>query len=148
LRRRANAGLNKGEARNALAQAVLFHRLGEIRDRTFENQRYRASDLNLAVAAVILWNTVYLGRAVDKLHSRGEAVSDDLLARVAPLGWEHVAFNGDYVWPTEPLQNDFRALRDPRSAFLEAAQRRIWNRFCDDPQVLSNIAQISQRNLA
>ena len=66
LRRRANAGLNKGEARNALARAVFFHRLGEIRDRTFENQRYRASGLNLAVAAIILWNTVYLGRAVDR----------------------------------------------------------------------------------
>ena len=50
-------GLNKGEARNALARAVFFHRLGEIRDRTFENQRYRASGLNLAVAAIILWNT-------------------------------------------------------------------------------------------
>ncbi len=36
LRRRTNAGLNKGEARNALARAVFFHRLGEIRDRTFE----------------------------------------------------------------------------------------------------------------
>ena len=65
LRRRTNAGLNKGEARNALARAVFFHRLGEIRDRTFENQRYRASGLNLAVAAIILWNTVYLGLAVD-----------------------------------------------------------------------------------
>src|ERR1700730_11253324 len=42
-RRRSNAGLNKGEARNALARAVFFYRLGEIRDRTFENQRYRAS---------------------------------------------------------------------------------------------------------
>ena len=27
-----NAGLNKGEARNALARAVFFHRLGQIRD--------------------------------------------------------------------------------------------------------------------
>jgi TnpA family transposase len=33
LRRRVHAGLNKGEARNALARAVLFNRLGEIRDR-------------------------------------------------------------------------------------------------------------------
>ena len=24
-------------------------------------------------------------------------------AHVAPLGWEHIAFNGDYVWPAEPL---------------------------------------------
>ena len=121
LRRRTNAGLNKGEARNALARAVFFHRLGEIRDRTFENQRYRASGLNLAVAAIILWNTVYLGRAVDELRSRGEIIPDDLLAHVAPLGWEHIAFNGDYVWPDQSLTNGFRPLRNPRGEFLDAA---------------------------
>jgi TnpA family transposase len=32
LRRRAHLGLNKGEARNALARAVYFCRLGEVRD--------------------------------------------------------------------------------------------------------------------
>ena len=53
LRRRVNAGLNKGEARNALARAVFFNRLGEIRDRSFENQRYRASGLNLVVAPLL-----------------------------------------------------------------------------------------------
>ena len=121
LRRRTNAGLNKGEARNALARAIFFHRLGEIRDRTLENQRYRASGLNLAVAAVILWNTVYLGRAVEELRARGETVPDELVAHVAPLGWEHIALNGDYIWPTEPLQNGFRPLRNPRSTILDAA---------------------------
>ena len=120
MRRRSNAGLNKGEAHHALKRAVFFHRLGEIRDRTFENQRYRASGLNLAVAAIILWNTVYLGRAVGELRSRGEIIPDELLAHIAPLGWEHIAFNGDYVWPAEPLANAFRPLRNPRSEFLES----------------------------
>src|SRR6516164_10838094 len=32
--------------------------LGELRDRSFEAQRHRASGLNLVVAAIILWNTV------------------------------------------------------------------------------------------
>jgi hypothetical protein len=100
---------------------VFFHRLGEIRDRTFENQRYRASGLNLAVSAIILWNTVYLSRAVDELRSRGEILLDELLAHVAPLGWEHIAFNGDYVWPAETLGNAFRPLRNPRAEFLETA---------------------------
>ncbi len=59
LRRRVHAGLNKGEARNSLAGAVFFNRLGEIRDRSFEQQRYRASGLNLVTAAIVLWNTVY-----------------------------------------------------------------------------------------
>ncbi len=102
LRRRANAGLNKGEAHHALKRAVFFHRLGEIRDRTFENQSYRASGLNLAVTAIILWNTVYLARAVDALRARGETLPDELLTHVAPLGWEHITFNGDYVWPAAP----------------------------------------------
>jgi TnpA family transposase len=35
LRRRVQVGLNKGEAKNALARAVFFNRLGELRDRTF-----------------------------------------------------------------------------------------------------------------
>jgi hypothetical protein len=73
-------------SRNALARAVFFHRLGEIRDQTLENQRYRASGLNLAVAAVILWNTVYIDRAVAELRSRGEVVPDELIAHVAPTG--------------------------------------------------------------
>ena len=72
LRRRVQIGLNKGEAKNALARAVFFNRLGELRDRSFENQRYRASGLNLVVAAVVLWNTVYLERAVQSLKAHGQ----------------------------------------------------------------------------
>ncbi|MEP8116659.1 Tn3 family transposase [Klebsiella pneumoniae] len=40
LRRRVHAGLNKGERATA-GQAVFFNRLGEIRDRSFEQQRCR-----------------------------------------------------------------------------------------------------------
>lgn len=43
LRRHVHAGLNQGEARNALARAVFLNQLGEIRDRSFKQQRYRAS---------------------------------------------------------------------------------------------------------
>ena len=74
LRRRVHAGLNKGEARNALARAVFFNRLGEMRDRSFENQRYRACGLNLVTAAIVLWNTVYLERAIQALREHGQAV--------------------------------------------------------------------------
>jgi len=56
LRRRVQVGLNKGEAKHALTRAVYFNRLGEIRDRTFENQLHRASGLNLVVGAIILGN--------------------------------------------------------------------------------------------
>jgi TnpA family transposase len=98
LRRRMHAGLNKGEARNALARAVFFNRLGEMRDRSFENQRYRASGLNLVTAAIVLWNTVYLERAIHALKTHGYPVDETLLKHLSPLGWEHINLTGDYVW--------------------------------------------------
>jgi len=96
--------------------------LGEIRDRTFENQCYRASGLNLVVAAIILWNTVYLSRAVEQLRAEGYYIADDLLSHVAPLGWEHIGLTGDYVWmPLDSLKGSFRPLRTGPSPFLRVA---------------------------
>ena len=56
LRRRRNGNLNKGESRHALARAVFFHRLGELRDRIAEDMAHRASGLNLVVNAIVLWS--------------------------------------------------------------------------------------------
>ena len=95
LRRRAQAGLNKGEARNALARAIFFHSLG-CRDRTFENQYFRTSGLNLLVAAIILWNTKYLERALATLPAQQK-----LISHVTPLGCEHISLTGDYIWADE-----------------------------------------------
>lgn len=112
LRRRVNAGLNKGEARNALARAVFFNRLGEIRDRSFEQQRYRASGLNLITAAIVLWNTVYLERATLSLEKQGKTSATGLFQYLSPLGWEHVNLTGDYVWRGAKLgPNKYRPLR-------------------------------------
>jgi TnpA family transposase len=113
LRRRVQAGLNKGEARNALARAVFFYRLGEIRDRSFEQQRYRASGLNLVTAAIVLWNTVYLERATNALNGHGKPVDDALLQYLSPLGWEHINLTGDYLWRSSAKvgAGKFRPLR-------------------------------------
>jgi TnpA family transposase len=113
LRRRVHAGLNKGEARNALARAVFFNRLGEIRDRSFEQQRYRASGLNLVTAAIVLWNTVYLERSMRALRDAGKVIDDRLLQYLSPLGWEHINLTGDYVWrqSRKAESGQFRPLR-------------------------------------
>jgi len=97
---------------------VFFNRLGELRDRTYENQRHRASGLNLVVAAIVLWNTVYIERAVKSLRERGQAISDDLLAHLSPLGWEHINLTGDYVWKPEggTRRRPLRQLRLPIDA--------------------------------
>lgn len=91
----------EGEARNALARAVFFHRLGELPDRTFENQAYRASGLNLVVPAIILWNTRYVQTAFDALCTRCQVVTPDLVGHIAPHGWEHIGLTRDYVRTAE-----------------------------------------------
>jgi TnpA family transposase len=113
LRRRANAGLNKGEARNALARAIFFYRLGEMRDRSFESQVYRASGLKLLIAAIILWNTRYLEAAFVELQQQGVNVTPTIVTHVAPLGWEHIGLTGDYVWTDagQPSDGVLRPLR-------------------------------------
>ena len=97
LRARVQAGLNKGEARNDLARAVFFNRLGEVRDRSFESQSYRVSGLNLVVAAIIVWNTVHLEEAIAEVRKR-RTVPDEYLSYLSPLGWEHIGLTGDYIW--------------------------------------------------
>jgi hypothetical protein len=68
----------------------------------FEQQRYRASGLNLVTAAIVLWNTVYLERAANALRGHGQAVDDGLLQYLSPLGWEHINLTGDYLCAAAP----------------------------------------------
>jgi TnpA family transposase len=79
LRRRVHAGLNKGQARNALARAVFFHKLGEMHDRSFEQQRYCSGGPNLVTAAMVLRNTVYLDCFMAALTVNGGSPNDALL---------------------------------------------------------------------
>jgi len=92
---------------------MFFNRLGKIRDRSFEQQRYRASGLNLVTAAIVLWNTVYLERATAALQGHGQAVDTSLLQYLSPLGWEHINLTGDYVWRSSSRlgAGKFRPLR-------------------------------------
>lgn len=115
LRRACQAGLNKGEARHALADAIYINRQGRFTDRSLENQQYRASGLNLLIAAIAYWNTLYLGRAADHLRYSGVEINEALLAHVSPLGWSHIELTGDYLCEDASSlgDGDYRALHDP-----------------------------------
>ncbi|MFO8126961.1 MAG: Tn3 family transposase, partial [Yoonia sp.] len=99
MQRRAQIGLNKGEAHHALKNALRIGRQGEIRDRTAQGQHFRMAGLNLLAAIIIYWNTKHLGHAVDSRHSDGLDCSANLLAHISPLGWAHILLTGEYRWP-------------------------------------------------
>lgn len=123
FRRQTGHELNKGEARNSLARAVFIHRLGEIRDRTYENQRHRAGGLNLLVTAIILWNTRHLETAIGALR-KSEPVPDELLAHLSPLGWEHINLTGDYVWTSDLASENTNGMW-PNRASQGTRQNRV-----------------------
>lgn len=98
MQRRAQIGLNKGEAHHALKNALRIGRQGEIRDRTAEGQHYRMAGLNLLAAIIIYWNTKHLGHAIKARKRKGLDCSPELLAHISPLGWAHILLTGEYRW--------------------------------------------------
>ena len=105
MQRRANLGLNKGEAHHALKSALRIGRQGEIRDRTSEAQHFRVAGLNLLTAIIIYWNTDQLGRAAQKRKREGLEIPGYLLGHISPLGWEHILLTGEYRWRRMLYQN-------------------------------------------
>lgn len=99
MQRRAQIGLNKGEAHHALKNALRIGRQGEIRDRTSEGQHFRIAGLNLLAAIIIYWNTLHLHDAVEARRRDGLDVPPELLAHISPLGWAHILLTGEYRWP-------------------------------------------------
>ncbi|OSQ35940.1 Tn3 family transposase [Thalassospira sp. MCCC 1A01428] len=99
MQRRAQIGLNKGEAHHALKNALRIGRQGEIRDRTSEGQHFRMAGLNLLTTIIIYWNTKHLGQAVASRRRNSLDCSPDLLAHISPLGWAHILLTGEYRWP-------------------------------------------------
>ena len=98
VRRRVQLQLNRGESRHDLARWLFFANQGEFRTGGHLEIMNKASCLSLLSNAVLVWNTVRMGEIVARLHTAGEAVSDEELARISPLAYAHVIPNGTYVF--------------------------------------------------
>ena len=95
-RRRILIQLNRGESRHSVARAICHGQRGEIRKRYREGQEDQLGALGLVTNAVILWNTMYIQAALDHLSALGETHSDEDIARLSPLQFEHINFLGHY----------------------------------------------------
>ena len=103
FRRHIQKGLNKSEATNALARAIIsIGKQGEFRERAIQDQLQRASALNILINAIVAWNTVYLTKAIEYLKFK-QPINEELLCHVSPLAWEHINFLGDYSFDLKEL---------------------------------------------
>lgn len=113
LRREILVGLNKGEAMNGMARALFFGKSGNLREKDWQNQLQRASCLNILLNIIVIWNTVYLQKAVDYIKESKGGLDETLLKHVSPLNWGHIQLYGKYYFNSNLLlpESGFRPLR-------------------------------------
>jgi TnpA family transposase len=84
-RRRSLIQLNKGESRHSLARVTYFVQKGEVRQRYREGQEEQFGALGLVVNAIVLWNTLYMNRALEEMQGRGMKIATEDIERLSPL---------------------------------------------------------------
>jgi len=114
-RRRILTQLNRGETRHSLARALFHGQRGEVRQRYREGQEDQLGALGLVVNMVVLWNTRYLDAAVTHLKASGVDVPAEDVARLSPLGFDHINLLGRYQFRIDErlAGGELRPLRDP-----------------------------------
>jgi hypothetical protein len=93
LRRRVRRQLNKGESLHALRRDLFFAHQGQVRRRHLDDQVDQALCLTLVTNAVVLWNTTYLGDALDALRADGYRIAAEDAAHLTPAQHDHINFS-------------------------------------------------------
>ena len=111
-RRRILNQINRGEGRHSLARFICHGQRGEIRKRYREGQEDQLSALGLVTNAVVLWNTMYIQKALAKLRKGGLVINEEDVARLSPLQYKHVNVLGHYSFTLseEVLKGELREL--------------------------------------
>lgn len=119
-RRRILVHLNRHEGRHSLAREVFHGQRGALRQRYREGQEDQLGALGLVVNAIVLWNTRYIDAALHHLRQTGVDVSPDDVARLSPLGYEHINLIGRYHFglPDAVKRGVLRPFRNPEDVDL------------------------------
>jgi TnpA family transposase len=122
-RRRILTQLNRHEGRHRLARMIFHGKRGELRQRYREGQEDQLGSLGLVTNIVVLWNTIYIDAALGRLRAEKYDVRLEDVARLSPLGHNHVNMLGRYAFPLPDTvaRGELRPLRDPRTAGIDDA---------------------------
>ena len=73
------------------------------------------------VNLIVLWNTIYMDATLPQLRAEGFPVRDEDVARLTPLGHEHINMLGRYAFtlPEPVARGEMRPLRDPLALIEE-----------------------------
>lgn len=107
--------VSTGERRHGVARTVFQGRRGQLRQAYREGQEDQLGALGLVLNAIVVWNTRYMGLALDDLRNSGMHIEADDVERLSPLAHHHIHLDGRYHFSLpEPLaRGELRPLRDP-----------------------------------
>ena len=110
-------GKADGTGRHQLARIVFHGKRGELRQRYREGQEDQLGALGLVVNVIVLWNTIYIDAALTQLRAGGFDVRHEDVARLSPLGFDHINMLGRYAFilPDSIARGELRPLRDPQN---------------------------------
>jgi TnpA family transposase len=114
-RRRILTQLNRGEGRHGVARTVFHGQRGEVRQHYREGQEDQLGALGLVVNVLVLWNTLYMDAALAHLRRGGAEVKPEDVARLSPLGHEHINVLGRYSFALADsiAEGELRPLHQP-----------------------------------
>jgi TnpA family transposase len=96
MRQQVRTQLNRGEARQDLAQRLFFADQGMFRSGDYYQMMNRASCLSLLSNAVLVYNTLRIGRVLEQAKAQGQEFTLEAIAHISPLARRHVIVNGIY----------------------------------------------------
>ena len=96
IRQQVRTPLNRGEARQDLAQRLFVADQGMFRSGDYYQMMNRASCLSVLSNAGLVYNTVRIGHVLERAKTQGQAFSSEALAHISPLARRHVIVNGTY----------------------------------------------------
>jgi hypothetical protein len=88
---------------------VLQGRRGQLRQAYREGQEDQLGALGLVLNAIVVWNTRYMGLALDDLRSAGMRIDPEDVERLSPLLHHHIHLDGRSTL----TRGELRSLRDP-----------------------------------
>ncbi|UGT67857.1 transposase [Nocardia gipuzkoensis] len=92
----------------------IFHgRKGEMTRTYYNGMEDQLEALGLVLNCVVLWNTVYMDRALSERRAQDYPVLDSDAARLSPFIRSHIGIDGHYGFHLPDLGGRHRPLRDP-----------------------------------
>ena len=100
---------------HSLRSLIYFANHGQVRTQQDEQLNHQVGCLNLLTNMVIVWNTVYIDKALQQLQLEGYQITDEDRRRIWPTRHRHINLYGAYYFNPKEIgkKRTLRNLRQP-----------------------------------